>query len=513
MTLNLYNYLGKRLKIDKTLPTATAVQGELVDGASIENPRFRLQSTTRPNYNYFYSSDLGRYYFITGINYISGKLWEISGHTDVLKTFASAIKSSDAFVNYYSGATFCAHGDSRIPLPQRYQTIFYYPTLKTGHTWQTSSAGETNAKNNVIAIRGRAKHEGSLVTTKFYPYPVMTGSAVLIQHFNNEFANLSNKLTLGDKDMISNLIFAHQLPITPKRYSGDKLVDQIQLPNSFKPFSDPEVFIDTTPECQIIGEEISESAWSIDLSDYMWTGTEFFRNFSPFFNCKLIFPPFGSIQLDLRDLVTSDLQHIQAALWVEQNNITGEANLWLAPTTVSNTRQTLLASTNVKKDIPFLIESRNAEEFAKGIATAAVAGTAFAIGAGAAVGAFVGAESGALTLAEAGAMAEGAGTKMGLGIAGMAKGAKDMMSAQAPRMEAITAAPKIVDNPRIVIYKNIQTSSNADLIGRPYFTKTTIGALTSGEYIQLGEFCLENCNCIESERNEIERLLTSGVYI
>ena len=73
---------------------------ELKGGADLIDPVFTMQFSGTPKYSMMEYE--GRYYFITGIRSIRQDLWEISGHVDVLATYASEIRGTSAFVLYHT---------------------------------------------------------------------------------------------------------------------------------------------------------------------------------------------------------------------------------------------------------------------------------------------------------------------------------------------------------------------------------------------------------------------------
>lgn len=86
-------------KIGKTLSTGTDYTCRLKENTSILKPTLILLSVVDPTgYNYMYISEFGRYYFIDDIVSVNNNVWEISGHVDVLETYATAIKANSAVI-------------------------------------------------------------------------------------------------------------------------------------------------------------------------------------------------------------------------------------------------------------------------------------------------------------------------------------------------------------------------------------------------------------------------------
>lgn len=74
-----------------------AIKGE----CSILSPTFTItgmSDSTMSKFNYVYIPDWGRYYYVDNITAVLGKSFEISCYVDVLKTYASQIRSLNGFV-------------------------------------------------------------------------------------------------------------------------------------------------------------------------------------------------------------------------------------------------------------------------------------------------------------------------------------------------------------------------------------------------------------------------------
>lgn len=82
-------------------PTPAAVLDcYLKNDCSFLNPYLRVNSSTKPSYNYFKLED--RYYWVTEVTSIANELWEIRGSVDPLTTFRGHIFNTSAFVLYDS---------------------------------------------------------------------------------------------------------------------------------------------------------------------------------------------------------------------------------------------------------------------------------------------------------------------------------------------------------------------------------------------------------------------------
>lgn len=86
------------------LPTGgTSIPCVLKDSTSLTAPVLELKTATRPDYNYAYISDFGRYYYVTEWIYDKG-IWSCSLTVDVLTSWRSNILNTTAYVEYSSSA-------------------------------------------------------------------------------------------------------------------------------------------------------------------------------------------------------------------------------------------------------------------------------------------------------------------------------------------------------------------------------------------------------------------------
>ena len=81
------------------------MSGTLREGTSLLNPQILFEipsdelSSVIQKVNYMYIEDFGRYYFVNNIVSVGYDLWSITAHVDVLKSYASQIKASNAIIN------------------------------------------------------------------------------------------------------------------------------------------------------------------------------------------------------------------------------------------------------------------------------------------------------------------------------------------------------------------------------------------------------------------------------
>lgn len=92
---------SEKRALDKNISTVVSVTGTLRNESSVINPSILVQASagTLAGCNYMEISTFGRKYFITDIVAVSDKLSMVSGHCDVLATYASQIRQNQAILS------------------------------------------------------------------------------------------------------------------------------------------------------------------------------------------------------------------------------------------------------------------------------------------------------------------------------------------------------------------------------------------------------------------------------
>lgn len=108
-------------KINKSPISRLSLEGELRNATSICDPTIRIEyDGAFTEVNYAYIAAFKRYYYVTDIVSVATKLWDISMHCDVLKTYTEGILGSSAVIAkqetewnmYLDDGTFKANSDS-----------------------------------------------------------------------------------------------------------------------------------------------------------------------------------------------------------------------------------------------------------------------------------------------------------------------------------------------------------------------------------------------------------------
>lgn len=98
MTITLYNNNSPANFVSKSVSVVATLDGTLRDSTSITDPVITIARNSPTGFNYFRVNEFGRYYFLKHVVIVSNSLITISGHVDVLMTYADKIRQSDAVI-------------------------------------------------------------------------------------------------------------------------------------------------------------------------------------------------------------------------------------------------------------------------------------------------------------------------------------------------------------------------------------------------------------------------------
>lgn len=91
---------SEKRQLDKIVTYSVSLSGTLRNETSVVNPTILVEAnvSTLAGCNYMSIPAFHRQYFITDVRSISNKLCEVSGHCDVLSTYATGIRTNSAIV-------------------------------------------------------------------------------------------------------------------------------------------------------------------------------------------------------------------------------------------------------------------------------------------------------------------------------------------------------------------------------------------------------------------------------
>ena len=101
-SVNLYKTKSEKTALNKTMVSGSekSYSGTLLNNSNIINPNILLHVAAEDIalYNYMNISSFGRKYFITEITALNADTCMVSGHVDVLSTYADEIKDLKAVI-------------------------------------------------------------------------------------------------------------------------------------------------------------------------------------------------------------------------------------------------------------------------------------------------------------------------------------------------------------------------------------------------------------------------------
>lgn len=100
LTVNVGTTTSEKIALTKNFTSTTELSGTLLNDTDILNPSIRLKcsAATIATCNYMKISDFGRNYFITSIVALTNGTCMVSGHVDVLSSYASGIRANSAVI-------------------------------------------------------------------------------------------------------------------------------------------------------------------------------------------------------------------------------------------------------------------------------------------------------------------------------------------------------------------------------------------------------------------------------
>ena len=124
MNIKLLTYSEPKKSVKKSYSTLATLTGSMRDILNVVEPDFLVQATTEyDKANALYCEELGRYYFITGKEWIRTGLLAISCHVDALVTYRTDLLNNSGIIsrnsNLFNGY-----------LPDNRQKLFAYDKMQ-----------------------------------------------------------------------------------------------------------------------------------------------------------------------------------------------------------------------------------------------------------------------------------------------------------------------------------------------------------------------------------------------
>ena len=144
MELRLYTNNSADNVVTKNITSLTTLNGTLRENCSIVDPVITVENINNAIAavcNYAFIPQFARYYFVRNIT-LSGKLWIISMHVDVLASFQTPLKSLDAVI---------ARNENRYNL---YLQDGFFKTYQNPHVSIKQFPAGFTTHNYILAVAG-----------------------------------------------------------------------------------------------------------------------------------------------------------------------------------------------------------------------------------------------------------------------------------------------------------------------------------------------------------------------
>ena len=448
---------------------------QLKGGSDLIDPVFVLNHSGTPNYSMM--SFENRYYFITGIKSIRDNLWEISGHVDVLSTYAAEIKSTSAYVLY--------HTHTNTELSDRRLGVKTAATYSSATGAFDTLGGVTPSTCGVIV---NVTGEDSCAAYSMTQANARDLLNDLENWYENDampemppgstpFATVENALT-----WFANCIFEAIKQLIATGKAGDSIKSAFMLPFTAGSMGDVSetVYLGKYKTTKTGSRVVNRTKGDSATVSIPWQATDWRRN-APYHEIFLYIPYIGLINISPSDVMGVNSIRVHA----EVDLLSGDAIF----TVSAGSNERVIAQYNTNLAAPYAIGASNINPASA--ATAIVSGAA----------------------AVAGAVATG-GASVALGTAGVI-GLANNMQAQPTCIGSNAGGAAVGLTARVVCYTIFHDtidspSSVSATVGTPTNCIKSLGSISG--YVQTAAASVSG-SMTDTEREEINSLLDGGVYI
>lgn len=283
MNINFYNFSKKENSTATPTGDGTVIACTMKTPASLQAPIVELTSATPPLYNYAHITDLGRYYFVTGVTYNRG-IWEVALRVDVLASFKTDIGSTSM---YFERSSAQKNGD----LVDR----FYPPTAAATMSKTTIATGSsgmwTQGKYVVTILDG----DSSTGNTSYVFTPPAFGAfiqSLMVTGTDSSesiWDSLTQSIKVTNYEPLKYIGACYWFPY-PSFTPGSAATTSIKLGN----------FTATGFSCNEIDSSATNTiTYTVTIPAHPQAATRgSFCNLEPFSEYSLNLGPFGNIKLD-----------------------------------------------------------------------------------------------------------------------------------------------------------------------------------------------------------------------
>ena len=469
MQINLYSYSKKNKSTRLTTATPRIVEAQIKDNCTVENPLLLLDFEP-VTYNYVYIPTWDRYYFISGWKYVVG-LWEISLTEDYLAAFRSEILASSAIIAYAHG-TDADIVDKRIPVNSKVTASSINSASLSGINWLTGGLGSP-----ILSITGKGS-SGVYYITYTDTLELLDGVDSWFNDNVPDFFNAVKQLFYGGSaaNCIKDSLTLCWIPTAFIR------TENIYLGNY------PARKANNTPIQGKLVVPIETHSCNIAIP---WRYSDWRRS-EPYTQIRLYLPLVGNVSISAEAAKNDNSMDITYAF----NNTSGDINVIVK----GHTSGVILNTSTTNGAAALHIGSSNTNV---GKITASVGGGLAAIGGAAATILSGGAAAPAILGIAGGLSAAAAGTISGLG--GYTDGSGGLGGSSAIALGTDIKC-------QVLTRELTDQQLNLSLkMGKPLFKNTQIGNFAG--YVQTEGFQFESIRASSSEKDAINQLLDSGIYV
>lgn len=283
-----YFYVLQKRKNSTKVPDAlgTELEVALKDTTSVLSPALDIHSLGhKPNYNYFFLPDFGRYYFVDTWQYYRGQ-WTVTGTVDVLASWIESIKSTTAYVLFSSSNYNLSAVDNRIAASAG------YTRNQIDYDFVGTMSGQEITPGGYFAVTALSKESNwstGVATTYFMTYQQMQTFARAMLDMG-----LWEQLKQFFTNPMDSIIDCYYLPINAPMYANLT----VDIPVQLGEYTLPGV---TAKAPQATGLAVKSKTIEMDIP---WVYSDF-RKVSKFTDISLFVPFCGEKSIPPEEIMGS----------------------------------------------------------------------------------------------------------------------------------------------------------------------------------------------------------------
>lgn len=512
MEVKFYNISDEKKVVGKSLGSAViTADGVLLAGTTVSNPSLRMTLTKAQltGVNYAYIADLGRYYYITDAKFLGNSVWLITFKVDVLKSFASNIHGSKAFVTRTSNSSKINEyiSDSKFPIEITPSELsFTGSAITTGNNWRSSenafkagSGTEYSEYHYVIAIKGTycQMSDSSQQVSTTGTFYIACNTAGLFKFWKSM---ASSKIDIT-KYVVDVYWLPFEIPKDTSLYITKVWCNEVIGADTGTGyyFIGTGMDIDTpaTDKLYLVSRLSYEFDFEVTLSGI--SPTYAYLKYRPFCEISACFLPFGTFPLDMGFIDLGGNGYVR--FLVKCNILSGSAALYYHNGTSTALKDLRYLASATLKVSSIISGSGGTGQFVSSAVSAvgsAATGAAAGSAAGGVPGAIIGGAIGAIS---------------SFAMSGMNFDNHKLIVSGSPN-NRVDLVPSVY----MTSYHQFDGAEEVKMFGKPCAAvyKLSIGSngnFTAGDFVQCDDIHLDDSGMMSDEINETENWLKTGVYL